>query len=271
MGRVFFEEVIRENLDVGRPDQVQLIFGRRVSRRTPGHFRTRVITEGVTPSLHIDDKHSRIKQYHKDGRALRTETTINDPRDFDIRKGLSHLSALRKVGFQANRRLLDVQRISQDCAMGEAAFAGVFRPITIDGQRAAALRWADPVVQALCSALISFRLVPDGWRQRDLRAPLAALLGLPPEDVSAGRMTYQLRRLRLHGLIERLPRSHRYQVTTRGLRIALFFTRVYARLFRPGLAVIVPDAVRADSRLRRAFEQFERAMDYWRTEAKLAA
>jgi hypothetical protein len=271
MGRVFFEEVIRENLDVGRPDQVQLIFGRRVSRRTPGHFRTRVITEGVTPSLHIDDKHSRIKQYHKDGRALRTETTINDPRDFDIRKGLSHLSALRKVGFQANRRLLDVQRISQDCAMGEAAFAGVSRPVTIDGQRAAALRWADPVVQALCSALISFRLVPDGWRQRDLRAPLAALLGLPPEDVSAGRMTYHLRRLRLHGLIERLPRSHRYQVTTRGLRIALFFTRVYARLFRPGLAVIVPDAVRADSRLRRAFEQFERAMDYWRTEAKLAA
>src|SRR6266852_2434065 len=53
MGRVFFEEVIRENLDVGRPDQVQLIFGRRVSRRTPGRFRTRVITEGVTPSLYI--------------------------------------------------------------------------------------------------------------------------------------------------------------------------------------------------------------------------
>src|SRR2546426_6083672 len=124
MGRVFFEQVIRENLDLGRPDQVQLIFGRRVTRQTPGRFRTRVMTEGVTPSLHVDYKHSRIKQYHKEGRALRTETTINDSRDFDIRKGLSHLSALRKVGFQANRRLLDVQRISHDCAMGEAAVAG---------------------------------------------------------------------------------------------------------------------------------------------------
>ncbi|MGH7331192.1 MAG: hypothetical protein ACREKS_00310, partial [Candidatus Rokuibacteriota bacterium] len=82
-GRVFFEDVIRENLDLGRPDQVQLIFARRVSRQTPGRFRTRVITEGVTPSLHVDYKHSRIKQYHKEGRALRTETTINDPRDFD--------------------------------------------------------------------------------------------------------------------------------------------------------------------------------------------
>jgi hypothetical protein len=66
-GRVFFEEVIRENLDLGRPDPVQLIFQRRVTARTPGRFRTRVLTEGVTPSLHIDYKHSRIKQYHKEG------------------------------------------------------------------------------------------------------------------------------------------------------------------------------------------------------------
>jgi hypothetical protein len=250
---------------------VQLIFGRRVSRQTPGRFRTRVITEGVTPSLHVDYKHSRIKQYHKEGRALRTETTINDPRDFAIRKGLSHLSALRKVGFQANRRLLDVQRISHDCAMGEAAFAGVSRPVTVDGQRAAALRWADPVVQALYNTLVTFRLVADGWRQRDVRTPLAALLGVSVESMSAGRMTYQLRRLRLHGLIERRPGTHRYQVTARGLRLALFFTRVHARLFRPGLAALMPDAVRDDSRLRRAFEQLERAMDQWCAEAKLPA
>ena len=94
-GRVFFEEVIRENLDIGRPDQVQLIFDRRVTKRTPGTFRTRVITEGVMPSLHVDYKHSRIKQYHKEGRALRTETTINNTRDFGIGKRLYNLPALR--------------------------------------------------------------------------------------------------------------------------------------------------------------------------------
>ena len=270
-GRVFFDDVIRENLALGRPDQVQLIFGRRVSRQTPGRFRTRVITEGVTPSLHVDYKHSRIKQYHKEGRALRTETTINDPRDFAIRKGLSHLSALRKVGCQANRRLLDVQRISHDCAIGEAAVAEISRPVTVHGQRAAALRWTDPVVQALWATLVTFRLTADGWRQRDLRAPLAALLGIPPDQVSAGRMTYHLRRLRLHGMIARLPGTHRYQVTARGLRIALFFTRVHARVLRPGLAAIMPAAVRDDRRLRRAFEQLERAMDRFCEEVHLAA
>src|SRR6202140_376038 len=102
-GRVFFEEVIRENLDIGRPSQVQLIFDRRVNRRTPGKFRTRGITNGVVPSLHVDYKNSRIKQYHKEGRALRTETTINNTRDFGIGKLLKNLPALRQVGFQANQ------------------------------------------------------------------------------------------------------------------------------------------------------------------------
>jgi hypothetical protein len=270
-GRLFFEQVLREHLDLGRPDRVQLIFGRRITAQTPGRFRTRVITTGVVPTLHIDYKHSGIKQYHKEGRALRTETTINDPRDFGLRKGLSHLAALRQVGFQANRRLLDVQRISHDCAIGDAVFAEVSRPVTVAGQRAAALPFADPVVQAVLAALINFRLMATGWRQRDLRAPLAALLGVRPEAVPAGRLTYQLRRLRLHGLIERVPGSHRYLVTRRGLRIALFFTRVHARLFRPGLAMVMSEDVRDDSPLRRAFEHLERAMDRWCKEAKLAA
>jgi hypothetical protein len=138
---------MRENLDLGRPDQVQLIFNRRVTKRTPGRLRTRVLTDGVTPSLHIDYKRSRIKQYHKEGRAPRTETTINDPRDFGIGKRLLNLSALRRLGFQANRRLLDVQRISQDCAIGEEAFQKVTGPVEVDGQRASALRFADLVVQ----------------------------------------------------------------------------------------------------------------------------
>jgi hypothetical protein len=268
-GRGFFEEVIRENLDLGRPDQVQLIFDRRVTRQTPGRCRPRVITAGVTPSLHVDYKHTRIKQYHKEGRALRRETTINDAYDFAIGRRLSHLSALRNGGFQANRRLLDVRRISHDCAIGDVAFARVSRPVTVVGQRAAALRFADPVVLALLSVLVVFRLLPDGWRHRDLGTPLATLLGLPA--VTPGRLTYQLRRRRLHGLIARRPGTHRDRVTEPGLRLALFFTRLHACLFRPGLSVVMPDAAQDDAPLRRAFAHLERTMDQWCAEAKLAA
>ena len=270
-GRVFFEEVIRENLDIGRPDQVQLIFDRRVTKRTPGRFRTRVLTEGVTPSLHIDYKRSRIKQYHKEGRALRTETTINDPRDFGIGKRLSNLPALRRLGFQANRRLLDVQRISQDCAVGEDAFHRVNGPVEVDGQRASGLRFADAAVQALLSALLVFRLLPRGFSARDLRDHWAPLLGKAPDDMTPGQMTYHLRRLRLHGLIERIPGTHRYRVTRQGGRTALFCTRTYNRILRPGLAQIIPEEAKDDSDLRRAFDQFDEKIDRWIQKEKVPA
>jgi len=269
-GRVLFEDILRENLDLGRPDQVQLIFDRRVTKRTPGRFRTRVITQGVTPSLHVDYKHSRIKQYHKEGRALRTETTINDTRDFAIGKRLCNLSALRKIGFSANRRLLDVQRLSHDCYIGEAAFNRVNRPVEVNGQRAAALRFADPGVQAVLNGLVMFRLLPEGFRNADLREPLAALLGQDPSSMTQGRMTYHLRRLRLHGLIERVAGTHRYRVTETGLRVALFFTRAYARIVRPGLSQVLPEASAGDSALRRQFDQLEAAMDKWVERATLA-
>ena len=270
-GRVFFEEVIRENLDVGRPDQVQLIFDRRVTRRTPGRFRTRVLTDGVVPSLHVDYKHSRIKQYHKEGRALRTETTINDTRDVALGRGLTNLSALRKVGFHANRRLLDVQRLSHDCAIGEGTVDRVHRPVMVDGQRVPALRFLDPRVLALFCALVLFRLLPQGFTARDLRHHVAPLLGLAPEALSPGRVTYDLRRLRLHGLIAREPKRHRYRVTDAGLRLALFLPRVWARTVRPGLATVMPDVAPNDTTLRRAFERIEHAMDDWCAQAKLVA
>jgi hypothetical protein len=125
-GRIFFEEIIRENLDLGRPDMVQLVFDRRVTKKTPGGFRTRVLTDGVIPSLHVNYKNSRIKQYFKQVPEVaevgaRTETTINNPRDFYIGKRLCNLPALRQVGFPANRRLLEVERLSHDCAVGEEA------------------------------------------------------------------------------------------------------------------------------------------------------
>ena len=271
MGRVFFEEVIRENLDMGRPDQVQLIFGRRVTRRTPGRFRTRVLTQGVMPSLHIDYKRSRIKQYHKEGRALRTETTVNDPKDFAIGKRLKNLPALRQIGFQANRRLLDVQQISQDCAMGEDAFRRVNEPAVVDGQRTSALKVMDPTVQALFTALLVFRLLPNGFSNRDLRNHWAPLLGISPQSMTPGQMTYHLRRLRLHGLIERIPGTHRYHLTDFGWRTVLFSTRLYNRLLRPGLAQIVPPQTQDASALRKRFDQLDAAIDRWITQQTTAA
>jgi len=270
-GRVFFEEVIRENLDIGRPSRVALIFDRKVTRRTPGRFRTRVITAGVAPYLYVDYKRSFIKQDAKEGRALRTETVVNNTRDFAVPKRLHNLPALREVGFSANRRLLSVQTISHDCAIGEDAFNQVTGPITVDGQRASALRFHDPRVQALFAVLVSFTYLACGFSNKDMRALLAPLLGIDPASMTQGRMTYDLPRLRLHGLIERIDGTHRYRVSDFGLRSALFFTRSYARLFRPTLAQITPGARAAPTKLASHFTKLDAAILEVVENARLAA
>lgn len=274
-GRVFFEEVIRENLDIGRPDHVGLVFDRRIRTRgrrpTPSRFRTRVLTSGVTPSLHVDYKHSKIKQYHKEGRALRTETTINDTGDFGIRRRLCNLPALRQVGSSANRRLLDVERLTHDPTIGADAFDALITPAVVGTQRASALPFGTTRTQALLAALVVFRLLPDGFRNRDLRAHLAPLLGIDPALMTPGRMTYELRRLRLHGLIERIPESHRYRVTDHGMTIAIFLTRVHHRLIRTALAELEdPDPIAATP-LRRSLDKLHAEIDRSAVRSRLAA
>jgi hypothetical protein len=273
-GRVFFEHVIRDNLDAGRPDQISLIFDRRLihgrRRTTPGRFRTRVITEGVTPSLHIDYKHCAIKQYHKEGRALRTETTINDTRDFGIGKRLTNLPALREIGLSANRRLLGVQRLSHNPIRAAEAFTAVHQPITTDtGQRIAGLRLGDHRAQALLQALLTFRLLPNGFANRDLRHLLAELLGR--QAITAGQMSYDLRRLRAHGLITRIPRTHRYRLTDTGLHHAMLLSHVHTRLLLPGLAQLTDPDPPTPSTLRTAARNYQRALDQLTEEAGLAA
>lgn len=271
-GRHLFEEIIRENLDLGRPEQVSLIFERRITKRTPGRFRTRVITQGVTPSLHIRDKSTKIKQYFKEERALRTEITINNSRDFAVGRRLHNLPALRAIGFAANRCVLEVEKISQDCQLGEAVFDQVNCPQVVDGQRASALAFGDGRVMALFQALCLFVLLPDGFRNATLRQHVADLMGETPEGYGPERMTYDLRRLRLHGLIKRIPHTHRYEVTALGKRVCLFFTKVNARVIRPGLSQLFDGCPKAPNRpLAAAIKPFDHSCEQLFAEAKLAA
>jgi hypothetical protein len=270
-GRLFFEQVIRENLDLGRPEEIQLIFNRRIPRNTRARFCTRVVTREVTPSLNVYYKNARIKQYHKENRALRTETTINNTYDFGIGRRLHNLPKLRAIGFAANRRLLETERLSHDCILSEDALQAIHRPVAAGRQRASGLRFADQRVHALLHALILFRQLASGFRAADLRQHLAGLSGCDPASISQGAITYQLRRLRLHGLIERIPDSFRYRVTDFGLRIALFFTRTYNRLLRPGLAAAIPALRAIATPLTRSFNALTTQIDIAIKQAKLAA
>ena len=201
---------------------------------------------------------------------MRTETTINNTKDFYIRKSLRNLPTLRQIGFAANRRLLKIETITHDSILAEEIFQQLNRPRIVDDQRVSALRFADPMVQAVWNALLPFDLLPAGFSNRDLRNNLAALLGQPIEQFTQGRITYQLRRLRLHGLIERIPKTHRYRLTSFGLRVTLFCTRAYSRILRPGLGLALPTTLSCPCSLRRT-DKLEQEVTAWVNHAKLAA
>jgi hypothetical protein len=241
-GREFFEAVIRENLDLGRPSRVQLLFDRRIQKNTPSQFRTRVITQGVVPSLHVEYKRTGIKQYFKENRALRTETTINDAKDFGIGRRLKNLPALAAIGHNTNARLLEVQRVSEDCILSPTSLQRLTQPnLTAQGERAPGLRLADNRVMALLAALCLFLHLPEGFRNRHLRAHVAALLGENLQQYTAAQMSYDLRRLRLKGLIYRKVGTTRCYLTPYGLKVSLFLTRLHARLLRPGFSALEPE------------------------------
>ncbi len=270
-GRHFFEAVIRENLDLGRPDRVGLLLPHRITRTTPPPawgYRTRVITDGGEPRLHIEYKSSHVKQYFKEQRALRTDTTINNPNDFSVAKAVPHLSHLRDLGDQVNRKLLEVERVSHQCVLTQDALDRVQRPTIEGGQRTSALRFGDPRVRALRQAITGFTHLPHGFRNRNLRPHVAALLG---PSYTAAQMTSDLRRLRLKGLIHRIAGSHRYTATTYGLKVAFFCAKLYLRLLRPHWPALLPEADPLPGPLRTALDQRDRAIRTIHEEAALAA
>jgi hypothetical protein len=269
-GREFFETIIRDNLDLGRPDHVQLLFPRQIRRTTPGRFTTHVITKGVNPSIHVAYKHCRIKQYFKEERALRTETTFNDTYDFGIGRRLSNLSYLRTLGNHINRRVLETESLAHDCGLSPAQLVDLVQPTqTAAGQPAPALKFGQPRVTAVLNALCHFLWTADGLTNAQLRPLVASLLGTP---YTTHQMGYDLRRLVRKGLITRLDRQKRYVLTPHGRRVALFLTQVYARVLRPGLqALDLHFTPHAPPALRTTFTALERAIDAHIAGAQLAA
>jgi len=204
--RGFFEALVADNLDIGRPDHVELIFRghpRRWGRppKTEQIYKTRIDTRdtiGVT--VNADYKHSRIKQYLKDGRALRIETVINKPDDVLCKRRLQHLDELQAKARAINARLLDTERVGQGCVLASPAFERVAHStLTEDGRRSPALRFGDPRVMALLGALC-VGLNALGFTNRSLRAQVSHLLGV---TYTVNQASYDLTRLRLNGLITR--------------------------------------------------------------------
>jgi hypothetical protein len=267
--RGFFEALIADNLDIGRPASVEIIFGRKIRRDTQGVFRTAIDRRVIGPDtggvvVNVFYKHSRIKQYLKDGRAMRIETVINAPRDLGCNARLPNLAELQDKARACNRRILDAERAGQGTVLASPAFERIAHPsVNADGRRTPALRFGDPRVMALAGALCTTLLAATGITNKSLRALMTGLLHAP---YAPSQMTYDLRRLRLAGLIRRIEHTNHYVLTPDGIRTAIFYTKLHNRLLRPLLAA---DQPQAPAELRHALRTIDQHIDDYITRARL--
>ncbi len=265
-GRQFFEEVIREQLDLGRPEKLQLLFHRKIRRHAAGApFRTRVLCAGVDPSLQVSYRHTKVKQYWKGDRALRTETTFNDPYELGVGRRLPNLPLLTQLGRAINGRLLELERQSHRPTEAVTTFESLVLPSGLVGARAPGLRFGDPRVVALFGALSHLCWVSTGFRSKDLRPLIEHHLARP---YGMHQMAYDLRRLRRKQLIARIPKTFRYYLTTLGRQLIIFCTKLYSRALCRGLGQLEP--AYPTSRLNQVWRQFEKGIDALLKDARLA-
>jgi hypothetical protein len=155
--RGFFEALVADNIGVGRPEEVRAVFiPTRRGVRTSLPSQTRIFSPGTDVHVDFSYKHSRVKQYLKEGRALRIETVIDKPKDIGILARLArleHLPELIERARQINHRLLMIERAGQGCAIGSALFERIHQPFNHEGQRTGAFRFGDQRAMALAGSL----------------------------------------------------------------------------------------------------------------------
>jgi hypothetical protein len=262
--RSFFEALVADNIGVGRPAEMKAVFGRGPRGRPTRHpHATRIFTPGTEVHIDFSYKHSRVKQYLKQGKALRIETVINKPSDIGVLARLEHLPELVAAARVVNDRLLIIERAGQGCAIGSALFERIHQPYAREGQRTGAFRFGDTRAMALAGALNAQVHAVTGFTNSSLRGLVAGLL---ERDYTTTQMTFDLRRLRLHGLITRLPHTNTYALTPQGQRVAVFYPKLKDRLLGPLLEADQPPAPQP---LRRALTTIDHAIADYITNARL--
>lgn len=204
--RAFYEALLAENMDLGRPHNAELLFRRGQTHATTAPragFRTAIDRYCDLVTINVFYKHSRLKQYLKDGRALRIETVINNPTDIRCNRRLPNLPELKQKARAINDLLLDTETVGQGTVLVSPVIERITKPtVTGEGRKAPALRFGDLRVQAPAGAIANLLLAATGITNRHLRILMTGLLGRP---YTTNQASYDLARLRTNGLIDRVP------------------------------------------------------------------
>ena len=231
-----YEQVLSEHMHLGRPDMIKAMFDRRITRRTPGKFATRILREGTVACMKVFYKSSFLKQYNKSGRVLRTELCVNNPNDFGLKKGLAHLGQLGCIAEHTTTRFTEAQAVARSTALDRSTFERMVTPSKLDeGKRVAALRFGTTWAMQLLMALGCAGLCFGAFSNQDVCRVLLERLGVSADDARPQRVGYELRKLRGKGLVHKAKGRNRYTLTPLGQKVVPALVKFHDRVLGPTL------------------------------------
>ena len=248
-------------------DRITALFGKRNTRRVRGKLQN--VMERVDHGMHVFRtwcQNSFLKQYEKAATFLRLELVSNNVRDFKLKKSLAHWDAMRERFGQITDRFAAVQaqnlnvhgqldvlaRLAQPVIQGKTKVSG----IKLEQKRI--LRLLEVLLQGAAGHL-------KRWTTAQLRDAVLKQCALKPKDYTLHQIRYDLRKLRLHGLIERIPHSHAYRFTQKGYKLALLLIQLRKRIYGPAAFGVLRHRPnphhQPDSAFERVYHKIDAAFD----------
>jgi hypothetical protein len=230
-----FSRLLDHNRTIGHPDKLAVIFGRACFHPDTRTGQTEIkVTPLKTTVIKTSLRGTSLKQYVKDRRMLRTETSCFRVKELSVAKGINNLPRLREVMAQSNERYQEAQQDVLASPIDRGQLERLAQAsVSASGRRTPGLHLDDRRLLAVLAALTSFayRIGLGSFRTRELLGAVQRALERPEYRLS--QLRYDLGKLRSKGLVVRLPRSQRYELTAEGYRLAVLYQKLYHRLYAP--------------------------------------
>src|SRR5580698_5484249 len=231
------ERLLDANRTIGQPNKITVIFGRRVTKQYRGKLQT-VIEDMNLPNPVIRSHYGNgfVKQYVRDHILLRTEPASNNVNDYGCKKAVEHLPELRQKMSSVIDNYHNVQQDILETFVDRGQLRKLAEPSVLpNGKRLPGLKLDHPRQLALMHALVRFSHIAaqSTFRTSEIYADTLAALEVSPQDYSLASLRYDLSKLRVKGLVERVPHSRRYRLLRNGYSVCLVFLKLFERIYAP--------------------------------------
>jgi hypothetical protein len=232
------DRLLDANRNIGRPDKLTVIFGRKVTHQYHGKLQTEIEDLHLgNPVMRSYYKNGFAKHYVRDHDVFRIEAATNNVyKDYGVNKAVENLPALRQRMQGITTRYQDVQQDILETFLDRGELRSLGQPTVLpNGKRIPGLKLDHARQLAVMNSLVRFSHVAagDAFTTSELQIGVAEALGISPAECSLSSVRYELSKLRAKGLVEKIPRSRRYRLLPIGYRICLVFLKLFDKIYAP--------------------------------------